>query len=168
MAEVMEESPAVSPDPASDDAPNIWLVRLAAFFRYAFGVICWVVVLDVLAVFGGFNVWSAVDGLWMHKLHDGLVRNAIGDIAFRAENGYGEHGAGARYIYSVSYQPHGKKARREVRSLTSLVDVKSWHFASASGVTTSASGVSATYLDEKHRYTVLTNSDGADITAGDR
>lgn len=158
-----EESPA-----AIEDAPNIWLVRLAVFFRYAFGVICWVVVLDLLAVFGGFNIWSAVDGLWMHKLHDGLVRNAIGDIAYRAEGGYGEHGVGARYIYSVSFQPHDKKARKEVRSLTSLVDVKSWHFVGASGVAASASGVSATYLDAKHRYTVLTNPDGADISAEDK
>lgn len=153
-----EESPAAT---EAEAAPNIWLLRLAAFFRYAFGVICWLVVLDVLAVFGGINVWSFVDGLWMHKLHDGLVRNAIGNIAYRAEGGYGDFGAGARYIYSVAYQPQGAKAHTVIKSLNSLVDLNSWHYVAESGI-------DATYQDVKHVYTVRTTSDGTEITAGDR
>lgn len=142
-------------------APNKWLVRLATFFKYALGVLLWAVLLDVLSVFGGFNAWSFVDGLGMRKLNDQLVQNTIGDVAYRAAGGYGDHGSGPRYIYMVSYQPHGKPARRQVRSLTSLVDVKSWHFVSASGI-------DATYQDVKHSYIVRSASDGTDIDAEDK
>ena len=109
-----------------------------------------------------FNVGSFVDGLWMKDLHDGLARNLIGEVAYRAGNGYGDYGCGDRYLYSVHYSPPGTDAGETVRSLDSLVDIATWR-----EVEDSVS-ITATFLDAKHKYVLYMTSDPAYIRAVDR
>ncbi len=155
----MTDTPTLKPFPR----PLVWFLTL---LKYAVGIILWFMVLGALATYGRINVWSWVDGLWMQPLHDGLVRNAIGAVAYRAEHGYGDYGWGPKYIYSLEYQlPDDKSpggARKEIRSLTSMVDVASWHEAASVGPNVTL------YLDAKYKYAVRTTSNGTDISVADK
>jgi hypothetical protein len=129
--------------------------------KYGLGVLCWWALFVFLQVQGVFNVGSFVDSLWMKDLHDGLVQNVIGEVAYRAGFGYGDYGSGDKYIYSVLYHPESTDVEGEVRSLSSLVDVPTWRFAEEEGIF-------AYYLDSRHKYRVRWISDGADISVEDR
>ena len=124
--------------------------------KYGAGVLVWLIVLNAVAMHTRFNVWSLVDGLWMRDLHDGLVRNMIGEIAFRAETGYGDFGSGTKYIYIVQYRPDSEGKGGEWKALTSLVDIPTWHKVGPEGVIT-------TFRDARHEYEVRSISDGTDI-----
>jgi hypothetical protein len=127
---------------------------------YGFGVLSWWTLFGYLHFQCLFNVIPFVDGLWTKDLHDGLVKNMIGEIAFRANNGYGDYGCGDKYIYRVTY-PRRPDNGGEKRSLSSLVDVATWRYVGSENVI-------ATYVDSKHRYFVRSISDGVDISAEDR
>jgi hypothetical protein len=104
-----------------------------------------------------FNVRSFIDGLWITELQDGLVKNVIGEVAYRASYGYGDYGCGDKYIYSVLYHAGSADDNGEVRSLSSLVDVPTWRAAEEDGIF-------AYYLDSKHKYRMRQISDGTDIS----
>lgn len=129
--------------------------------KYGAGVLCWWALFAYLQVQCVFNVGSFVDSLWMKDLHDGLVRNLTGEIAYRAGYGYGDYGCGDKYIYTVLYHPGSTDAEGEVRSLSSLVDVPTWKAAEEDGIFTY-------YFDSKHKYSLRRISDGADISVEDR
>lgn len=130
--------------------------------KYAFGVLCWMVLLGLLMQWDVFNAGSFVDGLWVKNLHDNLVQNVIGEVAYRATSGYGDYGSGPKYIYLIEYHASRKGAKEEVRSLGSLVDVATWKWVRSEGSTHEI------YMDAKHKYIVRTISDGADISVVDR
>lgn len=136
-----------------------WVVTT---LKYIAGMVCWFVIFGVLQHFCFFNLGSLIDSLWMKDLHDNLVQNVIGEVAYRANNGYGDFGCGDKYIYSALYHPRGADTKGEFRSLTSLVDVASWREAEA------AAPITFTFLDSKHQYVIRYISDGADISAVDR
>ncbi len=158
--------------PLAPGRTPLLLALAGTLLKYALGVVAWLVVLGALALYGRVNVWSWVDGLWMRELHDGLVRNAIGEVAYRAEQGYGDYGTGPKYLYTAEYQLPGAasgaessvaaSANKEIRSLTSLVDVATWHEAGSDGANFTL------YLDARHKYAVRTTSDGTDMSAADR
>jgi hypothetical protein len=135
---------------------------VGAGLKYIFGVLCWAALFAYLQFQCLFNVGSFVDSLWMKDLHDGLVENLIGAVAYRAGYGYGDYGCGDKYIYSVQYHPGGTDGEGEIRSLSSLVDVATWR-----EIEDSAS-ITFTFLDSKHKYVLRYISDGADISAVDR
>lgn len=126
--------------------------------KYALGVLAWQVVFVVLQVYCIFNVGSFVDSLWIKELHDGLVQNLAGKIAFRAEDGYGDFGCGDKYIYTVLYKSGVQDDEGKYRSLSSLVDVQTWKI-------DNQEGNFVNFLDSKHKYTLRIISDGTDITA---
>lgn len=130
--------------------------------KYGAGVLCWLIVFGVMQHLCLFNVGSFVDSLWMKDLHDGLVQNVIGEVAYRAGYGYGDYGCGDKYIYSALYHPGSTDTAGEVTSLTSLVDVTTWR-----EIEDSAS-ITFTFLDSKHKYVLRYISDGADISVEDR
>jgi len=125
-----------------------------AGLKHAFGALCWIILLNVLAVHTRFDAWSAIDGLWMKELHDGLARNAIGELAYRGS--HGDFGSGTMYVYLARYHPDSEGRRGQPRSLTSLVDVATFRQIGADGAMVS-------YRDAKHEYRVLTTSDGTEI-----
>jgi hypothetical protein len=129
--------------------------------KYAVGVLAWLVVFVILKMQCVFNVDSYTDGLWQKELHDGLVENLIGNIAYRAEDGYGDFGCGDKYIYTVLYKSGKQGDEGKYKSLTSLVDVQSWKINSQQGIFTY-------FIDSKHKYTLRYISDGTDITAVDK
>lgn len=124
--------------------------------KYAAGMLAWLVVLNMLAMHTRFNIWSRVDSLWMRDLHDGLVRNMTGEVAFRAEYGYGDFGSGAKYIYLVRYRPDSEGKGGEWKSLTSLVDTATWREVGPEAAIT-------TFRDARHEYEVRSISDGTDV-----
>jgi len=130
--------------------------------KYIAGMACWLIIFGFLQHMCLFNVGSFVDGLWMKDLHDGLVQNVIGEIAYRARNGYGDNGCGDKYIYSALYHLRGSNTEGEVKSLTSLVDVATWREVE------DVSSINFTFLDSKHQYVIRYISDGADISAEDK
>lgn len=130
--------------------------------KYVAGMVCWFIIFGVLKRFCIFNMGSFVDSLWMKDLHDDLVRNVSGELAYRASYGYGDYGCGDKYIYFALYRPGGSDTEGELRSLTSLVDVATWREVEAS------SSITYTFLDSKHKYVLRYISDGADILAVDR
>ena len=125
--------------------------------KYGLGVLCWWVLFAYLQIQCIFNVGSFVDGLWMKDLHDGLVKNVIGEVAYRASRGYGDVGCGDKYIYSALYYPGPEDVDGEIRSLSSLVDVTTWRPAEQDGIF-------VYFLDSKHKYRLRHISDGADIS----
>jgi hypothetical protein len=141
---------------------NMRVIRwIGTSLKYVLGVLCWVAVFAYLQIQCLFNVGSFVDGLWMKELHDGLVENVIGEVAYRAGDGYGDYGCGAKYIYSVQYRQGRIDGEGVIRSLSSLVDVATWRMIGSESIT-------ATFLDAKHKYVLRSISDGVDISAGDR
>jgi hypothetical protein len=132
------------------------LRRAGQALKYGAGVLAWLIAFGVLATHTRVNVWSLVDGLWMRDLHDGLVRNMTGELAFGAGYGYGDFASGTKYIYFASYRPDSSGEGGELRTLSSLVDVATWH-------QTSAGGVITTFRDARHEYEVRSISDGTDI-----
>ncbi len=138
---------------------------VGTILKHVLGVLCWFAVFAFLQFECLFNVGSAVDGLWVKDLHDDLVENLIGEVAYRAERGHGDSGCGARYIYSVRYHPNREDSPLsvggELRSLTSLVDLATWRFVGQESAI-------ATYVDSKHEYSVRTISDGTEVWAVDR
>ncbi len=136
-----------------------WIVTT---LKYIAGMICWFIIFGVLQHFCIFNLGPFVDSLWMKGLHDDLVQNVIGEVAYRASNGYGDFGCGDKYIYSALYPPRGADTQGEFRSLTSLVDVATWREVEG------ASSITFTFQDSKHQYILRYISDGADISAVDR
>lgn len=135
---------------------------VGTILKYGAGVSGWLVLFGVLQHTCLFNVGSFVDSLWMKDLHDGLVRNVIGEVAYRAGYGYGDFGCGDKYIYSALYHPGNTDSKGEFRSLTSLVDVATWREAEDS------SSITFTFLDSKHTYVLRYISDGAEISVKDR
>ncbi len=129
--------------------------------RYVLGVLCWAAVFAYLQIQCLFNVGSFVDSLWMKDLHDGLVENVIGEVAYRAGGGYGDYGCGVKYIYSVQYHPNRMDIEGDIRSLSSLVDVATWRMVGSENNT-------VTFLDAKHKYVLRSISDGVDISVVDR
>ena len=134
---------------------------LGTGLKYVLGVLCWAAVFAYLQFQCFFNVGSFVDSLWIKELHDGLVENLTGEIAYLASDGYGAFGCGARYIYSVKYSPRGNDVESDIRSLSSLVDVTTWRMVRSEGIIT-------TFLDSRRKYAVRSISDGVDISAMDR
>ncbi len=130
--------------------------RVGQALKYGVGVLVWLIAFNVLAMHSRLNIWSLVDSLWMRDLHDGLVRNITGEVAFRAEYGYGDFGSGTKYIYLVRYRPDSEGKGGEWRSLTSLVDTNTWREVAPEGVIT-------TFRDARHEYEVRSISDGTDI-----
>jgi hypothetical protein len=130
--------------------------RTGAALKYGAGMLTWLIVLNVLAMHTRLNVWSLMDGMWMRDLHDGLVRNMAGDLAFRADYGYGDFGSGAKYIYLVGYRPDSEGKGGKSMTLTSLVDTATWHQAGRDGIIT-------VFRDARHEYRVRSISDGTDI-----
>ena len=130
--------------------------------KYVAGMLCWIIVFAYLQTQCLFNVGSFVDSLWMEDLHDGLVENVIGKVAYRADYGYGDYGCGAKYIYSVRYNPSRMDFEGDFRSLSSLVDVATWREVDDSAF------ITTTFLDSRHKYVLRRISDGADISAVDR
>lgn len=126
--------------------------------KYALGVLMWQVVFAILQIQCIFNVGSFIDGLWQKDLHDGLVQNLIGKIAYRAVDGYGDFGCGDKYIYTVLYKSGNQDEEGKYKSLTSLVDVQTWKIDSQDGILTY-------FIDSKHKYILRYISDGTDITA---
>lgn len=135
---------------------------VGTILKYITGMSCWLIVFGILQHLCLFNVGSFVDSLWIKDLHDGLVQNVIGEVAYRASYGYGDYGCGDKYIYSVLYHPESTDTEGKVRSLSSLVDVATWREAEGS------SSITFTFLDSKHEYVLRYISDGADISAVDR
>lgn len=124
--------------------------------KYGTGVLFWLILLGVISARTRLNVWSMVDGLWMRPLHDGLVRNVIGELAYRAESGYGDYGSGVRYIYFAQYRADSEGKNGELRPLSYLIDTATWHEVGQEGVVT-------TFRDARYEYRVRTISDGTDI-----
>lgn len=128
---------------------------------YGAGMMCWLIVFGYLQHQCIFNVGSFVDSLWVKDLHDGLVENVIGEVAYRAEDGYGDYGCGTKYLYSARYHPSRTDLEGEIRSLSSLVDAATWRMVGSEGI-------AVTFLDSKHRYVLRRISDGADLLAVNR
>ncbi len=135
--------------------------RLGKSLLYASGVLGWVALFAFLQMQCFFNVGSFVDSLWMKDLHNGLVKNLIGKVAYRAAGGYGDYGCGDKYIYSALYHPGSADAAEEIRSLSSLVDAPTWKDAGRDGIFTY-------YVDAYHWYRMRWISDGVDISVTDR
>lgn len=135
---------------------------IAALLKYAAGILCWAGIFAYLQVQCIFNVGSFVDGLWMRDLHDDLVQNLIGKVAFRASGGYGDYGCGDRYIYTAHYGAGDTDSGSDTRTLTSLVDVATWREVD------DPVSITATFLDSKHTYVLYMTSDPAYILAVDR
>jgi len=117
--------------------------------KYAAGVCCWLIIFAVLQQQCVFDIHSVVDRLWVKTLNDNLVKNIIGEIAFHVQAGR----CVEKYIYMVRYDPGRTDREREVRTLTSLVDVATWTELRED------SSVTSTYIDAKYRYTLYVTSD---------
>ncbi len=140
----------------------IRIVRwLGTGLKYAAGVLGWGIVFAFLQMQCIFSEGSFVDGLWMKGLHHGLVKNLVGQVAYRARGGYGDFGCGDKYIYWALYHPGRAEAEGEIRSLSSLVDTATWRDAGVDGIF-------SYYVDSRHKYRMRWISDGVDISAADR
>jgi hypothetical protein len=134
------------------------LRRIRTILKYMAGVLVWLLVFGLLRYYCVFDVYSVINGLWMKELHDGLVENAIGDIAYHTEGG---ECFADKYIYWARYNPSEMDLEGKPRSLTSLVDVATWHYEGRESIT-------FTYQDAKHLYDIHYISDGNFILATDR
>jgi hypothetical protein len=114
--------------------------------KYGAGVLCWLIIFGFLQHVCIFDISSVVDRLWMKDLHDDLVENVIGEIAFHVQAGRCVDG----YIYAARYHPSRMDIDGESRSLTSLVDVATWREIG------DPASITSTYLDSKHKYVLYT------------
>jgi hypothetical protein len=139
------------------------LVLFGTLLKYIAGIAIWLIVFTVLQISCVFNMGSFVDGLWMESLHDGLVKNMIGNVAFRVSDGYGDYGCGDKYIYFVAYRHSKEDTKEEFRSLSSLIDVTTWREVED----TDESSITTIFRDSKYEYVLHLTSDGADMSAVD-
>lgn len=131
---------------------------IGTFLKYMAGVLCWLLVFGLLAYNCVFDIYDVIDGLWMNELHDGLVKNVIGDIAFNAQGG---ECIADKYIYWARYNPSESDLEGKPRSLTSLVDVTTWKYVGRESST-------FIYQDMKRTYEIHYISDENFILAADR
>jgi hypothetical protein len=120
-------------------------------------VLFWFVFLGVLKTTNIIDVYSAIDGFWLQDVRGDFVKNLAGDIAFRV----GENSRGAKYIYTVAYNPNQMDLHGEPRSLTSLVDIPTWKQIEFDYTTT-------TFTDAHNKYILYQNSDGNYMVATKR
>lgn len=122
---------------------------VAKSLKYGVGVLCWLIVFGFLQRLCVFDISSVVGRLWVKDLHDGLVQNVIGEVAYHVQAGR----CVDRYLYTARYHPTRTDIEGEGRSLTSLVDAATWR-----EIEDSAS-ITSTFVDSKHRYVLYTISD---------
>lgn len=125
--------------------------------KYGAGMLCWLIVFGILQQQCIFDITSVVDRLWLKDLQHNLVEDMLGEIAYHVRGGR----CVDTYLYNARYHPSRMDLEGEVRSLTSLVDVKTWTGGKVEGNT-------ITYLDAKHRYTLFVISDDEYIKAVNR
>jgi len=125
--------------------------------KYGAGIVCWLIVFGYLQNKCIFSVNSVVDSLWATELHDDLIENVIGEVALHVSRGRCDN----YYLFTVRYNPDGMDTEGATRSLTSLVDVKTWR-------ETESDNITVTYADSKHRYRLYTFDESEYILAEDR
>lgn len=129
---------------------------------YGAGILCWYVIFGFLKLNCIYNVQFNVDSLWVTKIHEGLVKNVIGDVAYRSSPADGGRQCDDAILYVVRYYPNiGDDENVESRSLSSMVDAQSWRKIESDSTT-------VTYIDIKHKYVLHRNSDGAHISVYDK
>lgn len=125
-----------------------------AVLKYLAGVLAWLVLFGALKIYGIFNLYYAIDGLWTHKISEDLVKNLLGEYAFHV---YGT-GYDDKYIYGVEYYQNGTF---RIVSLSSLLDPKSFKQVERRSTT-------ITYTDKKYKYVLHHISDGVFLRAHDK
>ena len=123
--------------------------HISNFFLYAFGAMCWFVLLGIMQSRCILNIPSYIDSLWVKPVGEGLVKNLMGATAFHAVGYQCED----KLIFVAKYYPDGVGDDYQMRSLSGMVDVDSWKKIKSDTVST-------TYADNSHEYVLFQNSDG--------
>ena len=116
---------------------------------YAAGLLGWLIIFFSLKTYCIIDIYLLVDGLWTTRINDELVENLTNSIAYRTQNIDCDN----VYIFTARYYPDGVDGNPEIKSLTSMIDIKSWK-------ETDSDTISTTYTDSKHEYVVFKTSDG--------
>ena len=119
---------------------------------YAFGALCWIVLISILKLTCIINIPWLVDGLWAKDIHENFIENLTGGIAFRAD----KFGCENAYLYTANYYPQGVGDTFETKTLTSVVDPNSWKAVGEDNIST-------TYVDKNYKYVLYHTSDGVFI-----
>lgn len=114
---------------------------LAILGKYTLGVFLWFGLAALLRTTCWVDVYSFVDGIGMTVVNGDLTKNFVGEIALRVPGSR----CGMTYVYSVSFDATRLDISGETRSLTSLVDVKTWREIGSDSTT-------VTYVDTKLKY----------------
>lgn len=126
------------------------------FSIYLGGIIFWIIIISVLRVYCIFNLPLFIDGLWNKKINDELSVNFLGSVAYQ----FTGLDCNNSLIYIVHYYPEDMSGDSQNRTLTSLIDLNTWHM-------DSSDDISITYLDKNHRYVLYNNSDGVSMKVFD-
>jgi hypothetical protein len=122
---------------------------LKTLFAYLGGIVFWLALIRALQAFCIVNLPLSLDGLWTTQVNGHLVTSLTGAVAYKT-NGLA---CGDKFIFLVRYYPNGVSGTHENRTLTSVVDTKSWH-------EKSSDSLSITYVDKRFRYVLSSTSDG--------
>jgi hypothetical protein len=131
---------------------------IGTILKYGAGMLCWLIVFGLLKSQCVFDISLVVNRLWIKNLHDDLVKNVIGEIAFHVQAGR----CVDTYLYLAQFHPSRIDIEGEYRTLTSLIDVATWREVE------DAASITSTFVDSKHRYVLFTISDDEYIKAVNR
>lgn len=124
---------------------------------YAFGALCWIVLISILKLACVINIPFIIDGLWAKEVQDDFTENIVGEIAFRAD----KFGCENTFLYTAKYYPQGVSDNYETKTLTSVVDINSWK-------AIAEDNISATFVDNNFKYVLYHTSDGVFIRIFDK